>query len=165
MLPATSETFGSMRDESFLAIVVAFPDVAGGDPCEVLLWVADQLCAELEHPEGAAERPSILSQLGTDRGVAGILSPEDELLVRQVKERLARIAAALGAHRANRALAAALDGSEMVIRGELAKEDRQQLPSLMPSFILLIALPIVDQDEALALSARASELVAAAVED
>lgn len=45
------------------------------------------------------------------------------------------------------------------MRGELARGNANQLPALMPSFVFLVTLPIVEQDEALNLSRRASELL------
>jgi hypothetical protein len=57
------------------------------------------------------------------------------------------------------AVGAALDGAELVIRGELVRGNADRLADLMPSFVFLVTLPIVDQDEALALSRRAAELV------
>lgn len=149
--------------EDFLTAVVDFPSVAAGDPCEVLLGVADRLCAELGCPEDGEEAPGAQSPFGGEREMAGVLGRQEDLLIAQVRRRLAQVAAALGAGpEPDSAVGAALDGSEMVMRGELTSGNRDRLPSLMPSFVLLVALPLVEQDQALALSRRASELVAAA---
>jgi hypothetical protein len=127
----------------------------------MLVRVADRLFAELgdvdfgEFP-GAG---SILSEKGV---MVGILSSEDELAVTTLRGRLAKIAAALAdtAKPANqRAVLAALDGAEMVMRGELVNGNGSGLPRLMPSFIFLVALPIVGQDRALELSRRSAELI------
>jgi hypothetical protein len=98
--------------------------------------------------------------------MAGLLSPEEESLVEAVRQGLAKLAAAVEKDRPQRAggegaVGAALDGVEMVMRGELVIGKAERLPDLMPSFVFLVTLPIVDQDEALQLSRRAAELVEA----
>jgi len=138
--------------------------VAAGSQREALLWVADQLCAELGYPEGETEASGARSRFSGDgSGGSGILNPEDESLVAMVRRSLEKVAAATGAKSPEgapeSAVSAALDGSEMMMRGELASGNAEQLPSLMPSFVFLVTLPIVDQDEALYLSHRTSELI------
>ncbi len=100
---------------------------------------------------------------GSDGAGRRILSPQDESLVTTVRRGLAKVAAAAGAARSDgadqSAVAAALDGAELVMRGELARGNATQLPALMPSFVFLVTLPIVEQDEALKLSRRTSELI------
>jgi hypothetical protein len=56
---------------------------------------------------------------------------------------------------------AALDGAESVIRGELLFGNADRLPALMPGFVFLVVLPVVDQDRALELSRRTEELIQA----
>jgi hypothetical protein len=148
------------KEQDFSKVVVAFPEVKAGDPCELLLRVADQLCVELGCEEGA---PAAQAPLSGDRRIVDNLDPEDDAVVIQLRRRLARLAAGLsGDQELDTAVAAALDGSELVVRGELARGNRRRLPTLMPSFVLLVALSVVDQDQALALSRRASELIEAA---
>jgi len=135
--------------------------VQTGNYGDVLLRVLDELCSEL----GAAEReeiPGARSSLGEEGVMAGILSSEDELAVRSLRQGLARIAAALGDRAtspATLAVQAALDGAELVMRGELVNGNGSWLPRLLPSFVFLVALPIVEQDRALALSQRCTELI------
>jgi hypothetical protein len=98
----------------------------------------------------------------------GSLSPEDESLVAAIRRDLAKVAAAAGAERRRSApqkgeVDAALDHAELVMRGELAGGNAEQLPALMPSFVFLVTLPIVKQDEALDLSRRTSELIEGAL--
>lgn len=148
----------------FLKVVVAFPLVPAGDQHEALLRVADQLCAQLGYAEGEEGVHGARSPLGgSDGAVRGILSPQDESLIATVRRSLAKVAAAAGAARSDgtdqSAVAAALDGAELVMRGELARGNATQLPALMPSFVFLVTLPIVEQDEAIKLSRRASELI------
>jgi hypothetical protein len=48
---------------------------------------------------------------------------------------------------------------EASLQPERAVACAERLPSLMPSFVFLVTLPIVDQDEALDLARRTAELV------
>ena len=50
------------------------------------------------------------------------------------------------------------------MRGELVSGNAAQLPALMPSFVFLVALPVVDQDRALELSRRTERLVEGALD-
>jgi hypothetical protein len=149
----------------FLKAVVAFPLVQAGDQHEALLGVADQLCAELGYPDGDEQMHGACSALGgSGGGATGVLSPQDESLVATLRRSLAKVAAAAaGAARPEAAdqsgVSAALDGAELVVRGELARGNATQLPALMPSFVFLVTLPIVEQDEALELSRRTAELI------
>jgi hypothetical protein len=151
-----------MSGLTFLERVVPFPLVLAGNEREALLAVADQLSSELGYAEGQ-EPPGAGSPLGGEGPMAGILDSEDELLVARVRSGLAKVAAALngessaGASRS--AVGAALDGAEMVMRGELVSGNAARLPALMPSFVFLVALPLVDQDRALELSQRSAQLV------
>jgi hypothetical protein len=94
--------------------------------------------------------------------MAGILSAEDELWVTHLRGGLARIASTLsgGAEPPHPdAVRAALDGADLVMRGELVNGNDDWLPRLMPSFVFLVVLPIVDQDRALEISRRCAELI------
>jgi hypothetical protein len=134
--------------------------VLAGDERNALLRVADQLSVELGYA-GGDEVPGADSPGG---GMAvGLLNSEDELLVARVRRGLAKIAAALdgiGSEDASEtAVGAALDGAEVVMRGELMTGNGGQLPALMPSFVFLVALPMVDRDRALELSRRTARLI------
>jgi hypothetical protein len=134
--------------------------VQTGNYGDVLLRVADELCVELG--AGPEEIPSARSSLSEEGVMAGVLSSEDELAVKGLRRGLARIAAALSDRAGSPdmlAVQAALDGAELVIRGELVNGNGSWLPRLMPSFVFLVALPIVEQDRALALSRRCTELI------
>ncbi len=155
------------RSVNFLEGVVAFPPVLAGRDREALPAVADQLSVELGYAEGG-ELPAAHSTLGGEGAMAGILNSEDELLVAQVRHGLAKVAAALGGEgsggNSGSAVGAALDGAEMVMRGELVRGKAERLPALMPSFVFLVALTVVDQDKALELSKRTSTLLEGALE-
>jgi hypothetical protein len=138
--------------------------VPAGNERDALLRFADRLCAELGYGEGGEEVPGARSPLaGNGDTTTGVLSPEDESLVATIRRSLAEVAAAIGAERPDgvpqRAVSAALDGAEMVMRGELARGNAAELASLIPGFVFLVALPMVEQDEALDLSRRASKLI------
>jgi hypothetical protein len=147
---------------TFLEGVVAFPPVLAGRDRKALLAVADQLSVELGYAEGE-ELPGAHSALGGGGAMAVILNSEDELLVAGMRHGLAKVATVLGGEdsegTSGRAVGAALDGAEMVIRGELVRGKAEQLPALMPSFVFLVALTVVDQDRALELSRRTSALL------
>jgi hypothetical protein len=146
--------------------LVTFPLVLAGNEREALLRVADRLGAELGYTEDR-ELPGLDSDLGGEDGaLVGILNPQDELLVGGIRRGLAKIAAALDGDdpgASESAVRAALDGTEMVIRGELVMGNGDQLPAMMPGFVFLVALPLVDQDRALEISQRAAELIEGAL--
>jgi hypothetical protein len=138
-----------------------------GHEREALLRVADELGAELGC-SGSAEAPGADSTLGGEEGpMAGILGAEDERLVGSLRRALASVAAAAAPHRGPgappAALCAALDGAEMVIRGELVRGNGSVLVELMPSFVFMVVLAAVEQDTAIELSQRTSSLVEAAL--
>jgi len=135
--------------------------VQEGSYGEVLLEVADRLCAELAYSE-TGKAPGARSTLAEEGVMAQILSPKEESLVTGIREGLAKIAAAVAGRsdRSNiRAVLAALDGVEMVVRGELMNGNEDQLPRLMPSFVFLVALPTAGQNRAIELSKRTAALV------
>jgi hypothetical protein len=137
--------------------------VLAGNERRALLAAADRLSFELGYAEGE-ELPSAHSPLAGEEGpMAGILDSEDEQLVAGVRRGLAKVAAALNGQGSNgaseSAVGAALDGAELVMRGELMRGNGAQLPALMPSFVFLVTLPVVDQDRALELSKRAAQLL------
>ena len=140
-----------------------------GNEREALIRVADQLSIELGYV-GGEEVPGAHSSLGREDGaLTGILNSDDEWLVSRVRRALAKLAVALDGEvsegTSGRAVAAALDGAEMVMRGELVRGDAAQLPALLPSFVFMVALPVVDQDRALQLSKRTARLLAGALGD
>jgi hypothetical protein len=144
--------------------VSSFPPVLAGNERNALLWVADELSLELGYAGGSAEVPGANSKLGGEGGpLAGILNAEDDLLVARMRRGLANVVAAVGAGREacapEGAVGAALDGAEMVIRGVLVSGNGAQLPELMPSFVFMVVLPVVDQDQALNLSKRTAQLM------
>jgi hypothetical protein len=137
--------------------------VLAGNEREALLRVVDQLSAELGYIDDR-ELPLFASGPGGEDGaLVGTLNPGDELLVASVRRALTKIATALGGEgtdgTSESAVEAALNGTEMVMRGELVMGNAGQLPALLPGFVFLVALPVVDQDKALEVSRRAARLV------
>jgi hypothetical protein len=136
------------------------------DDREGLRKVVDRLSPEFEPPfegrwlEGAA-RPTFKRQEGAPapRGAGS----EDEALVEDLRRALARLAASIGAEslppERRQMVQTALDGAELVMRGQLTIGACDRLPPLLPTFVFLIALPIVQQDRALSISERVRELV------
>jgi hypothetical protein len=128
-----------------------FRPVLARDKREALLRLADRLCLDLgfegqEDPAGEPEPGS-----------------EDEILVASLRGALARLAALVagpaGAEGSSRAVETALDGAEMVMRGELLKGEAAELQSLLPGFVFLVTQPVAGQDRALELSKRTERLV------
>lgn len=128
----------------------------------MLVAVADQLSGELGYT-GGERLVGASSGLRGNGAISGVLAPEDEDLMAALREALAKIAAAIGGEehgsRDHGATSATLDGIEMVIRGELLRGNASRLPELLPSFVFLVALPVGEQDEAIALSQKAAKLV------
>jgi hypothetical protein len=127
---------------------------------EALLRIGDQLCSELKatgHADSAAQPlpPQCFDGMGN-------LSSEDELLVRSIRGSLEQMIFDLHASFPGNPpprVWNALDGAELVLRGELALGHLEEILPLLPSFVFLIASPMVEQDRALELSRRTSELV------
>lgn len=130
-----------------------------GDEGAILLEIADRLCAEFGH---RADDEALEALETTRTGLFGnLLSPEEERLIAAARRSLARIAAALGAGSSgevsDRAVTTLLDGAEVVMRSELIAGNR--IAAVMPSFVFLITMPVVEQDRALELSERTTALL------
>jgi len=142
--------------------------VGAGDYSEALIGATDRLCAELG-ASGSGEFALTDPTLAEKGLMGGVLSADDDLLVRRLRAALARIAAALRESEPDFShpliIQMVLDGAEMMLRGEILKGNRERLSQLMPDFVFLVALPIVDQDRALELSRRAGELIQEALRD
>lgn len=127
--------------------------------------MADRLSAEVGYT-GQVEPPGAHTKLG--KAMGEFLNSEDEQLVALLRRSLARIAAAAAPDdggTTGTAVGAALDGAEMVIRGELLRGNAEQLPALLPSFVYLVVLPVAKQGRALELSRRAKVLIDGALGD
>lgn len=143
---------------TFLEAVVVFRLVLAEDEREALLSAADQLAVELGYAEGE-EISDGRSRLGAPQAMAGMLEPEDELLVSRMRQALAKLAAAAGEGHSENAVGATLDGIEMVLRGELLAGHAGELAALLPGFVFMVGLAVVEQDAALELSKRTGELI------
>jgi hypothetical protein len=85
-------------------------------------------------------------------------------LVSQLRVALAKLAhAAQGQsetpQRHERAVQSALDGAELVMRGEIAARRPEMIGAHLPGFTFIVVLPGLGRERALKLSQRAAELV------
>jgi hypothetical protein len=122
-----------------------------------------RLCAEFGY-RLAPENPRDADRNLADR-IGATLSPPDEELIATARRSLTRLMAAVRAKHppvvSETTLGALADGAELVMRMELA---RGVPPSrLMPSFVFLVILPMVDQSEAMKFSRRAEALLGEAL--
>jgi hypothetical protein len=150
------------KADGFFKRAVVFTPVATGSERETLRAVVDHLSIGLGYPDVAEELFGTSSLLGT--GTFGTLSNEDERLVVAIRNGLTRLASAIGAAKApggpkRRAVEVALDGAELVVRGELVQGNQSQLGALIPSLVFMVTVPIIEQDEAIELSRRTSALI------
>ena len=140
-----------------------------GNEREALLAVAERLSVELGYAEAAAISANPSAWDGESKAMGGILDSEDEALIATIRLSLSRLAAALGGEvldaSSRTAVNAALDGAELVMRGELLIGNFARLPALLPSFVFLVTLTLVDQERALELSRKTAQLIEGALQD
>jgi hypothetical protein len=135
-----------------------------GDERAALLKIVRQIGCELRRSPRVSG-PTGVPSFGSNAccPTAAILSPREERFVAAMRLALAELACDAGAGSlkgaSERMVVAALEGTELVVRGQLAMGSPQKLRVLLPSFIFLITLPIVEQDDALAISGRAVDLI------
>ncbi|HET7454944.1 MAG TPA: hypothetical protein VFJ76_05430 [Solirubrobacterales bacterium] len=134
-----------------------------GEEQEALAGLADRLCAQLGYRINSDDPWRTRPELDEPRGrlFPELNRAEDEALVATARRCLVRLAGALGTDRreviSENVYEALLDGAEVVMRRELAAGRR--VSALMPSFVFLIALPLVTEDQALELSRRTASLL------
>jgi hypothetical protein len=143
--------------------------VLAGTGRDQLLRVATKLYTELGYVETHDElKIGEATQASARAAFAGMISDEDERLVAAIREALAKVASAVDGAGSERVPSrpsptlAALDGAEMVMRGEILAGHIDQLPNLLPSFVFLVTLPVTSNEEAVRLSRRMEELLVAA---
>jgi hypothetical protein len=135
--------------------------VSAGREGEHLLAVVRELYRELGYDE-ASEGPkkawlqSSQAELWERRE-----TPGDELadLLREALAKLACAADGEGTERKERAVSAALDGAELVMRCEIAAGRPAAIADHLPGFVYMVTLPGLGRKGALAVSRRAAELV------
>lgn len=137
--------------------------MTAGEEHEALEALADRLCAEfgyLPPPEEGNDANPASGETHLPM-FAELPSREDERLVASARRALVRIAAALEARHpkvvSDTAYRALFDGAEFVMRTQLAAGN--SISALMSSFVFLISLPMVSQDEALELANRSTALL------
>lgn len=128
---------------------------------EQIVAALEELCGEL----GDGGELSAQSRRWAEAAETGPgpLSGEGEELVVRLRGALARLAGAAqlgdGDGRPGNAVIAALDGAELVTRGEILLGNGARLSVLAPSFAFLATLPVTGKERALVLSRRVEELL------
>jgi hypothetical protein len=123
----------------------------------------EELYTELGYSEELAEQSRRWAGEGRGTLIQGG-DWEDEELIAGLRGALARLASAAqrgeGADGApDGAVLAALDGAELVMRGEILLGNGGRLAALVPSFAFLATLPVIGRERALDLSRRAEKLL------
>lgn|GEM_PF-2439787 len=137
--------------------------MAAGDEQAALAEIGVRLCAEFGYAlvEDVLDEPPSPDDEARTSLFGNFLGPEDERLVAAARHSLVRIATALRARNSTgapeTAVAALLDGAELMMRSELAIGNPPS--AMMASLVYLVAMPMVEQEEALALSSRTSSLL------
>lgn len=126
--------------------------------------------AEAEKGKGHAEELGVSDSMGA-WAFEAMLSDEDDRLVLALRAALARVASGAWNEKevtvaelealVPSAIVGALDGAEFVMRGEIMTGGIQRLPALIPSFLYLVTVTIVGQEEAIRYAERAGRLLEA----
>lgn len=131
---------------------------------EAVIQVANRLCLELGYPEAEG----IVGET-CGPGVGKPLDIERERLIAAVSQGLSRIAAAAKAGRSegipDTVVRALLGGAELVLRREMMMGKAADLKELLPSFVFLVTLPLLEQDKARKLADRTTTLLEEALAD
>ncbi len=122
----------------------------------------EELSAELGSGKGLSAQSLRWAEAG-GRG-PGQLDPGDEELIVRLRAALARLADTAragedGRKHSESAVIAALDGAELVMRGEILLGNGARLSVMVPSFAFLATLPVTGKERALELSRRVEELL------
>jgi len=135
--------------------------VAGAEGQRIVAAI-EELSIELGYGDELSER----SQRWAGRGktTQGPLDSADEELIARLRGALASLASAArdsedGGRNSEAAVIAALDGAELVMRGEILLGNGARLSALVPSFAFLATLPVVGKERSLTLSRRVAELL------
>jgi hypothetical protein len=122
----------------------------------------EELCRELGLGEELSDQSRRWAEAG--KPAQGHLDAGDEELIARLRRALARLAIGVrsgedGTGDSESAVLAALDGAELVVRGEILLGNGARLSVLAPSFAFLTTLPVTGKKRALALSRRVDELL------
>jgi hypothetical protein len=156
---------------SFPLVVVPFRAVAGGRDGEHLVAVVRELYSELGY--ATSESDPVEARLAASSELWEQCGEAEHGLASRLRRELARLAeaalneGALGESDGieQRAMRSALDGAELVIRGEIAAQRAEAISEQLPGIAFIIVLPALGRERALALSRRAEELLSAAPEN
>lgn len=122
----------------------------------------EELSIELGYSDELSERSRRWA--GHGKATRGHLDSADEELIARLRGALASLASAArdsedGGRHSEAAVIAALDGAELVMRGEILLGNGARLSALVPSFAFLATLPILGKERSLTLSRRVAELL------
>jgi hypothetical protein len=150
------------EDHAFLPVVVAFPGVSAGREDEYLLGVVRELYEELGYSDAAVTGPSAGWRAVSQAGLWSSCDGED--LVPRLREALAKLAwiangESEGEERERQAVRAALDGAELVMRGEIASNRPERIATHLPGFAFTVTFMGLGRERAIELSQRAAELI------
>ena len=139
----------------------SLPAVTGTDGRRIVAAI-EELSAELGSSEGLSAQSRRWAEAG--KRAPGRLDAANEELIVRLRAALARLAGAAragedGRKHSERAVVAALDGAELVMRGEILLGNGERISDLVPSFAFLATLPMTGKERALAISRRATELL------
>jgi hypothetical protein len=128
----------------------------------VAIEAIEELSGELGNAIGLSELSRRWALAGET--ARGYLDTEDEEMVARMRAALAGLAVAARSAAdphadSDRAVIAALDGAELVMRGEILLGNGVRLSGLVPSFAFLATLPVTGKERALALSRRVEALL------
>jgi hypothetical protein len=133
-----------------------------GTDWQRIVGAIEELSRELGHGDGHSVQTRRWAAAG--EMPRGQLDAKDEELIAGLRGALARLAAAArtgedGGGASEGAVIAALDGAELVMRGEIMLGNGECISDLVPSFAFLATLPITGKERALAISRRATKLL------
>jgi hypothetical protein len=140
--------------------------MAGDIRSRLLRAVAELRNEVAASPDGATPEAEVRSRRWPEMLTsAGVLSEENERLVTDVSDSLARLAEAARtpgvkpSDAAERAVLGAVAGAEFVMRSEVLNGRADRLGELLPSFVFLVTLPVLGKEEALKIAGRAEQLL------
>jgi hypothetical protein len=142
------------------ALAVADGPALKGTERKRLLRVLSDL-SEAEGGGALARRRQAEEERIAQQPFDGRLGEEDERLVTELRDGLAKLAGSRPGEPAESAVAVqgALDGAEFVVRGDLLSGRSGRIPQLLPSFVFLVLLPLLGKPEALGAAERAARLL------
>lgn len=137
------------------AVEITARDPAASRLLQALDWLLEEVAGEAPGADGPRDAPAALAE--PFPGVEGA----DEQLIAALRAGLLALARpALRRRPAGEdALRGALDGVDIVVRGELLAGRAADLPTRLPGFVFLVLVPLLGRAEALRLADRSASLL------